>query len=370
MTGLTDLNTTRLMLVYGAFPALAGIGWWGTMHSTFKNGLWRHLTDLVRGTTEAIPNTKQKLIRKWTGIRPLDDYLSLYLAFFLSGSRGSPVMALQNRYFVSQYAVMWSLIQLQCHRKESSALIQSSLLFTGFAVQSIGAAPVVPVWCAAHLATSLLSGAPTQFGGISKSRIAAIPASVMLSIFTPLIMSPLSRSALAAQSWINMWQVYYLFSDLFERLIAVAFTSSTLSPAVATSRLYSFAIGLATVSHALVVGVVLLSKIAPKLPTGYDHISFIKIFWPRLRLEKAGDMFEARLHFLRWDLAISALSILLWAVACYVLALPPGTAMTMSDASRLGVKIFARVCFTGPAGAAAWLLRERDLLLSRNGNAL
>lgn len=120
------MDDTKQLLVYGAFPALTALGFFSTMGSSWQNGLFASLSKIASGRVQDMPMTKARVIRQWTGIKPIDDYFAFYLAFFLPAlGRGSPNSSIAGRHFIGQFTAMWALIQLQASKQESSALIQA-----------------------------------------------------------------------------------------------------------------------------------------------------------------------------------------------------------------------------------------------------
>lgn len=120
------MEDVQQALVYGAFPTLSAIGFLTTMAYAWQNGLIASLRDIATGRKQDLPMTKARVIRTWTGIKPIDEYLAFYLAFFIpSLGRATPSHSIQGRHFIGQFTSMWTLIQLQASKLESSALIQA-----------------------------------------------------------------------------------------------------------------------------------------------------------------------------------------------------------------------------------------------------
>lgn len=237
-------------------------------------------------------------------------------------------------------------------------------MLTAFGIQTVGAATFVPLFCAVQVATSVLG----KFGGagvLDETRVAAIPAATVLTILIPLGLGSFVRNQPLKQSLINVFQVFYLFAELIERTAGpVLLPTSTTEPLPASlSRVYSFVQVLSILSYGGTIAAVLLTKVVPNLfPKGFaEHVSFRRVFLPRIKLETDGDHLEARLHFLRWDAAICLSSFLLWSAYTYLTVLPTGT-VALEDVARLGAETLARALIMGPIGAAAHLLKQRDIL--------
>lgn len=122
------MEEARKILAYGALPALSAVGFYGSMYLSIENGLVKSMSDIVSGKSTALPNTRATIIRKWTGIKPIDDYLAFYLAFFVPTlGKSNPSTTLQNRFFMGQFAALWTLIQLQAQKSGNSSIIHSRL---------------------------------------------------------------------------------------------------------------------------------------------------------------------------------------------------------------------------------------------------
>lgn len=120
------MEDARKILAYGALPALSAVGFYGSMYLAYENGLVKSLADIARGKTTALPNTKATIIRKWTGIKPVDEYLAFYLAFFVPTlGKSNPSTMLQNRFFIGQFGALWTLVALQAQKSGNSSIIQS-----------------------------------------------------------------------------------------------------------------------------------------------------------------------------------------------------------------------------------------------------
>ena len=174
------------------------------------------------------------------------------------------------------------------------------------------------------------------------------------------------RSNRAKQAMTIIFQVYFIFTELIERLVGQTITTPAAFSAVLSKplvRLYAFAEILSAITHIGVFGTSFAAQVAPgAFPKGFaERTTLSKLFSPRVKQDKEGDLFEARLNFLRWDEAVTLSSLLLWAVVCYMQALP-SDAMTLPALGKLGAEVLVRILVTGPVGAVAHLLRQRDTL--------
>lgn len=244
-------------------------------------------------------------------------------------------------------------------------LTDSSLLLAAFGIQTVGAATIVPLFLATQLATSVVGKTALTSGVLSETRTAAIPLATILTLLIPTGLASFLKSQPQKQAWINVFQVFYIFAELIERTAGpfVAPAASTGPLSASLSRVYSFAEGLSILSHVGTIVAVLLTKIVPNMfPKGFaEHVSFRRIFLPRIKLETDGDLYEARIHFLRWDAAVCLSSLLLWAVYSYVAVLP-ASEQSLEAVGRLTLEVLARALVTGPVGAAAHMLRQRDIV--------
>lgn len=237
-------------------------------------------------------------------------------------------------------------------------------MLTAFGIQTVGAATIVPLFLAVQLATSIIGKTSLTAGVLSESHTAALPLSTTLTILIPLALGSFLRSQPQKQAWANVFQLFYIFAELIERTAGPIVTPTASSGPLPASleRVYSFTKWLSILSHVGPIAVILLTKIVPNMfPKGFaEHVSFKRVFLPRIKLETHGDLYEARIHFLRWDAAIALSSFLLWAAYSFAAVSP--TEKSLESFTRFGLEIVARVLVTGPMGAATHLLKQRDLV--------
>jgi hypothetical protein len=340
---------------YALLPALSAVGAFGTTILAQRSGLFDSIIANQKQRPALLPNSKARLIRKWTHVPPVDNLLGFLVTFFWPIVDGKDAtVSLQSRHFVGQLVAIWSLIEMEGAR--SGKELYSHVVIAGMGVQLLGAAVAIPIWCALHLA----SYSPVQSSIASlaaEKNLAAAPYAVTLGLLLPVAFMTATRHPGRKQFWIVMFQIYPILTYLATKIFSGRLAPSSSEESI--NKVYAYATTLSVITHLASFGPSLASVLAPGMftPTKAAQLNPLKAFIPRFGLAKKGDMVEARLNFLRWDEAVSVGSFVIWAVARYISSLPEEDVNTAVMA-KLGAQVLGRALVLGPVGAVVWLLKE------------
>jgi hypothetical protein len=354
-TNITMSTSLQTYTSYALLPALSAVGAFGTTILAQRSGLFNSIIANLKQRPALLPNSKARLIRKWTHVPPVDNLLGFLVTFFWPVVDGKDAtISFQSRHFAGQLIAIWSLIEMEGVR--SGDKLSSHVVIAGMGVQLLGAAVAIPLWCALHLA-SYFPVQSTIASLATEQNLAAAPYAVTLGLLLPVAFMTVTRHPGRKQFWIVMFQIYPILTYLATRLLSGRLASSSSEDSI--SNMYAYATTISLITHLACFGPSVASILAPGMFTAAKaaQLNPLKAFLPRFGLTKRGDMVEARLNFLRWDEAVSVGSFVIWAVVRYISSLPEADVNTVVIA-KLGAQVLGRAMVLGPVGAAVWLLKE------------
>ncbi|KAK5946107.1 hypothetical protein PMZ80_000247 [Knufia obscura] len=331
-----------LSLSKASLLALTLLGGW-CLHGFFTtNGFYETITRL----------TEQKLLPNgvsyhnvFTGIRPLDDMLSILLTFFWPVVDGEhPDSSLISILFAGQAVAAWTLTMLEGLRKGNSwraislyefllpvsfqILTADSTTVYGLLIQSCGMALTSPAYLLLHLYTSgtITSPSPSDLE-IPESALRALPYSISLGFIAPTIaMSLPSPAYLTHQQKIYavlIWQLFPLWTQLIQSILqntVFASTSTSTSPKrqiKSLRRVYKFALYLSTHCHIAAGSFSAATVLFPGLFSAHarEQLAPLHIFVPPnpfMASTKVSGLAEGAFWFLQFDLLISGVAYWVW----------------------------------------------------------
>lgn len=108
--------TLTLELAKMALPTLFFIAVGGTHYLMGKNGTKNLITNAIR--VKKLPGTEKTLRTRWTGVRSIDNMVSLFVLFFMPlVDNKNPTLTLQGLHFGGQLASYWILVVIESFRR-------------------------------------------------------------------------------------------------------------------------------------------------------------------------------------------------------------------------------------------------------------
>jgi hypothetical protein len=283
----------------------------------------------------------------------------------------------------------------------------------GFILQNISFTITAPLWLLLHLLTSPVSKPfPGTYANsvllVSPWDLRILPLSVTLGFIVPTILmglpSPDVVSWSAHQRYIALWQPFPVWTVIIHwtlrsvaQWIANTFTSKDLNKAPTplgtsylsnTKHVYGFVIALCMITHIPVAFITLVPSCVFPDPMSaiaklaqQDVFSVFVPYYPSLSYQ-VPSLAEGALTFLQWDLYVGSTAFLFWAMLLYRNAtaerkiVDPNASLPVYRELLLGERLEDRKLWTkllvkiaiwctvsGPVGASAILLWERDTVV-------
>lgn len=232
-------------------------------------------------------------------------------------------------------------------------------LLTGLSIQNFGAATTIPLYAAIDLAIARPATKATEArpGAEQSQRLRAVPIAITLGLLAPLGLMSFAKSPELKQLAIVVFQIYPIFTSAIVRLVAPLLPKEAAIKRKAgdalpgpLSTVYIFATVVGTIGH--------IATLSESFSKG---LTLKQLFLPRVTLGREGDMVDARLNFLQWDEAVTCGSMMLWAIARYVLDTAPARGVNIAAVVQAVLGAAVRTVLMGPIGAAAELLRQREI---------
>jgi hypothetical protein len=302
------------------------------------------------------------------------------------------------------------------HGKHDSCWVSNmrSIGIIGIIFQNISYTITAPLWLFIHLLTSPVS---KPFPGTHASSVLLVPtwdlrvlpASITIGYLIPTILmglpSPIIFKPETHQYLIAFWQAFPVWTVIthFTLRSLFKFTADMFSSKDQVSRppshagnqyirsvkhVYRFVLGLCIVTHlpTLLISALPASIFPSSTPTlellAKNTISSVYMPYVPIPLDyQVANLTEGVHTFLIWDLYVGSAAFLLWAVLLYRNAtaektiVDPNTSLPIyrelllgesskgrSDWAKLGAKITIWCTVSGPVGALAVLLWERDII--------
>lgn len=263
-----------------------------------------------------------------------------------------------------------------------------SLVIFGLILQNITFAATIPIYLFIHLLTSPVASLfPGKHASsvllVSSADLEILPFSMILGYIVPSVLMALPAPSIVSptlhQQFIALWQPFPLWTAIIQ------FSAKIIYPVFAKSNNQADSLGKSYLSAAkYTYGFVLVFCIITHLPvlaiTALPPSTFENSAAELIRLSqsdlygvyvphlpvlglKFSSLAEGVQNFLVWDLYVGLTAVLLWTTLMYRNA----TVATANWLSwpKLVFKIIAWSLVSGPMGAAAILLWERDAIVSQ-----
>ncbi|QDS76170.1 hypothetical protein FKW77_007745 [Venturia effusa] len=368
-----------LQLAKITLPTLFLTALGGTHYLMSKNGTMDLISTSIRA--KKLPGTNKTLRTRWTGIKRIDNLLSLFVLFFMPlVDYKTPGLSMHGLHFGGQLASYWILVVIESFRLGNRGRAVALMSFWGLFGELLGVALAMPMFCFVHLFTSPTVAAQSlSFFTISEKDLMILPWSTALGHFVPIIAGMSTRSSVTTPIWKSkqFWLVARLFHPVFTALIHFVLSQVLSDPAPSAGgsqmrdlqAMYDLATYVAIVPHLATMSVSLLSQLGPGVfaPKYPEFFNPIKVFVPTpfwSGITKVTSIAEGAKQFLQWDELISCSSILVWSWAVNRAGLN-GVSGASGNLSTL-LRTAAMVVIGGPAAASVSLLKERDFVLMGN----
>ncbi|KAL8689612.1 MAG: hypothetical protein Q9218_004754 [Villophora microphyllina] len=335
----TLLNTTILLLI-----GLSGFGAYSTWYIFMNNGAGDMMKDIRNNGPHTLPYTDGAPLKKtYTGISVVDYQLTVLILFFYNVVDGSHP--------------------------------ESSITLWGFAFQNADFAVVIPLYCAAHLATSPTVSPKRQRDFLlDHKKLTSIPWSIAIGLMVPTIAAALHAPSVVSherkQSYMAIWQFFPVWVGLLQQIIP--YLRSLLVDDAAAGKLSRTSIS----SMRKIYAILLTFAVFTRISTWTISISaalFPSIFSPEtvgsLRPSavfqplsvstsvKVPSIAVGSLQLLQYDEMVGAAAMVLWSTALY---LNLTCKRSLGDWVSLIAKGIAIEALAGPQGFAVAALWARD----------
>jgi Na+/H+-dicarboxylate symporter len=250
-------------------------------------------------------------------------------------------------------------------------------------MQNAGYGLIVPIWLYLHLVFSptINNQEPSKLMASNPLPLSTLPLSTILAFFIPnFLMSLTPGHALCAdnstkQFYTALSQFWPIFLGGLQIILPIIISAAV--PGIITlseenkkvrslrylRRCYAFALISTTCSHLIAFGIPLLAYFAPGLFRApyLSQLELSNMFVLRSPLppvQSITSIADGVLSFVQWDLLIGSVSVLVWATTLRVKA--QGRGFDIFEWIEGFFKVLGLVCLSGPVGAAAAVVWERD----------
>jgi hypothetical protein len=262
----------------------------------------------------------------------------------------------------------------------SSDSAQSIGIF-GLLIQNVALTVILPLYLFIHLLTSPIGrsflGRSTSVLLIPSLDLALLPISVAYGYIVPsllMVLPPSVVSNTVHQYFIAFWQPFPIWTVIIHYVLKSALRSETKASTKSTGEtyldgaqsVYGFVICLSAITH---IPVVLTTFLPADMLPASTPISIIQLFkcsfsevfvpyFPNLSYQ-VSSIAAGVLNFLQWDVYIGTTAFLLWGMV-----LARNAVESEISWRRAALRILSWIVISGPMGALAMLLWERDTIVT------
>ncbi|KFA60134.1 hypothetical protein S40285_09598 [Stachybotrys chlorohalonatus IBT 40285] len=354
-----------VLLAWGS-DALGGQG--------HRNGFIPHAEAHVKDpeTYKYLPGTKQPLLRHYTGIDGLDEWLVVLNVSFANITDGSvPAAALYAFQFGGQIVPILAFLILEWSRHGYGGVgrLLRNMVFWFMVMQALGFGAVIHAYCMLSLALPRPAKLIDAVSLSDPAFVSGFLPAVLLGYISLCIGLAYPFEDGHYRQWSNAhWQFFPVHVAAW--LYALSFLKKRTSVGVDMGKskkqtdretleyIYSSAMNLATVVQWTTYLVILVAYVAPDIfPDGLaEHFTLAKVFvpGPAHTYEPMTSLGDALLLFLHYDQYIGCITLILFSLTLsYQAGLP------VLQPAKLG-GVGRDILVHGPAAAALKILWERD----------
>ncbi|KAL8658587.1 MAG: hypothetical protein Q9202_007516 [Teloschistes flavicans] len=342
-----------------------------------NNGAGDMMRDIRNNGPHLLPYTDGAPLKKmYTGIAAVDYQLTVLILFFYNVVDGShPGACLQAYHFVGQTFAGYGLLVLESLRYGNESKIISFITIWGFAFQNADFAVIIPLFCAAHLATSpTISFRKQRDFLLDQMKLTSLPYSMAIGLLLPTIAAALHAPSVVSherkQTLMAIWQAFPIWVGVSQWSIAsvrslLGNKSSTGKPQISTVKsmrtIYAILLTFAVVTRISTWAVSISATLFPSLfaPDIVSSLTPSAVFKPLSASPsvKVPSIAAGSLQLLQYDEMVGAAAMVVWSTALYLSASgrkEPGEWMSLI---AKGVAIEA---LAGPQGFAVVAIWARD----------
>ncbi|KAI9785097.1 MAG: hypothetical protein M1816_000508 [Peltula sp. TS41687] len=359
----------------------------GAFYALFINDdTIRRILAILLSKPVYIPRTEEPMRLRYTGIPPIDYWLTIMVLFFWEALDGShPDTSLSGVYFLGQLISIWALLWMEGLRRGNAGLIVSRTTLWACAMQNLALACFGPVYFTIYLCTSRTVLDQSRHSNSERSspmsfpsELRLLPFSLTLGYIIPSIIIALPSPNVVShdfqQAVIAVWSFFPIGVAVIQALLSRV-TSST-SPvdrqspqspaelAAASLRVmrpvYTLAFAGSAIFH---IATATLSLTALLFPTIYApgyatalHPSHVSL---PANTAQVGTIGQGVLRFMQLDQWIGYSAVLLWASTMYRSA-SVGKVSGWKHSFNLLMTTLGLAVVAGPGGAAVGLVWARD----------
>ncbi|KAI2462736.1 hypothetical protein F4781DRAFT_441994 [Annulohypoxylon bovei var. microspora] len=389
-----------LLFIY-AFAANALFG------LLYRNGYYEALVRLRDEGPHHLPGSSNPILKFYTGIGFLDKLLTVASVMFANVTDGNaPELSLYAFHFGGQYLAILVIIAIEGFRSGSQSNSFRCCSIWGCLMQATSYGGTMPIYATIHLLTSPAAqdAGPLLSEATSISKLAelwALPQAFMLGYVIPAVLMSVPLFSNPVHQWFGgLWQGSPIFSMLIAKLLAVGFATNPPSQNISHSkklshptgkqplnspqspvslaraqekarekdllaRAYLFAFFWCVVSQLVPLVLIMAVHIYPSaFPSRLREAwTIFNVFLPPpfWSTEKMTSMATGMHDFFLYDQYAGSTAAIVWTLGLYLNSRT--TSMKLINWAKLATTIAALIVFTGPAGAAVWLMWEREQLL-------
>jgi hypothetical protein len=361
----------------------------------YRNGYIQALLDLKNNGPHVLPGSDDPILTCFTGIKPIDQLLTLAGVMFSNVTDGSrPELSLYGFYFAGQLVSIFTIMTIEGLREGNAGgalslyvprdFLLGTFLLTntsryplwGCAMQATGYGFTMPIWSILSLLCSNTVGSWSK--DLAKSirikdpaYLDTLPRSLIIGYIVPTILMAVPISSNTLHQWLGgLWQGFPVWVALaqwsLKNIPWLWFQASNAKERLNNRYLlhsaYLFAFTLTSGSHLATFGTIAARDLFPSLFPEWarDTLTLKNVFVPPNPQNPGlkSSMAAAIHNFFQYDQYIGSIAALAWA----------STAWASSRKSGLGFKDWAWLVSQlvgvslvgGPAGAMIALMWNRD----------
>ncbi|KAI1454018.1 hypothetical protein F4805DRAFT_338317 [Annulohypoxylon moriforme] len=390
-----------LLFIY-AFAANALFG------LLYRNGYYEALVRLRDEGPHHLPGSSNPILTFYTGIGFLDKLLTLASVMFANVTDGNaPELSLYAFHFGGQYLAILVIIAIEGLRSGNQSNSFRFFSIWGCLMQATSYGGTMPIYAMIHLITSPAAqeSGPLLLEATASSKLSelwALPQAFTLGYVIPAVLMSVPLFSNTVHQWFGgLWQGSPIFSMLIAKLLAVGFARNPPSQDISDNKklshlspkqqpptspqspvslvrgqekaqekellakAYLFAFAWCVVSQLIPLILILAVHIYPSaFPSQLREAwTIFNVFMPPpfWSTEKMESMATGMHDFFLYDQYVGSTAAIVWTFGLYLNSRT--TPIKIADWAKLVSTIVALSVLTGPAGAAVWLMWERDQIL-------
>lgn len=350
------------VLVTAHFALVKQAEWNGTFN----------LDSLMTYTNRVLPNTDIPIRIPAAGIEVVDNYFAFMISFFWATLDARNVRAhWQGNHLLGTLTSIWMVMVLEAHRGKGGTFVFLTY-FLEVMGEFLGIGLFTPIWCLVHL--GLTTAPKGKLPAISKGSLRALGWGLLVGHVVPTVLMLRTGPAGEGVASQQIWTVARLFHPMFLVGFWGVFSGfqgkSGSASASGARRMYTFSMLASGFFHVTSLGFLLAAEMFPgwvkeDVTSALDPKTVLLPvpFWSEDVIAKV-DFETGVAVFLQWDYLCSSAAIVIWAAALYAEAASARTVKASQGYLEMIGQTLMVAVLAGPGAAAAFLMQERDAILS------